>query len=357
MVTPPLYRANQLPLFQNRVFHCARAARECLRGDVVLAHDEATGLVSNREFRPELMIYDADYQNEQGLSSVFRAHLQNVSAIVRRHFQGLSLIEVGCGKGHFLETLRTMGFDVIGLDPAYEGSNPAIRKEYFTAQAGVRADGIILRHVLEHIHDPLSFLAKIRDANGGGGKIYIEVPCFDWICCRRAWFDIFYEHVNYFRLADFARIFDTVHEAGHAFNGQYLYAVADLASLRIPRAAQSPRVDFPSDFLATVERYATRLSAPGAPSSAVWGAGSKGVIFTLFMARAGAAVGRVIDINPAKQGKFLPVTGLRVESPCDAMKSLPADTEIFVMNGNYLDEIKDLTENRFRYTTVDRDHI
>jgi len=36
--------------------------------------------------------------------------------------------------------------------------------------------------------------------------IYIEVPCFDWICLHRSWFDVFYQHFN-FRLADFDRVF------------------------------------------------------------------------------------------------------------------------------------------------------
>ncbi len=117
------------------------------------------------------------------------------------------------------------------MDPAYEGSNSSIVKEYFGPGSGLSADGVILRHVLEHIQDPIAFLAGIRDANGGRGKIYIEVPCFDWICDRRAWFDISYEHVNYFRLSDFYRMFGTVHDAGHVFNGQYIYAVADLATL------------------------------------------------------------------------------------------------------------------------------
>ena len=97
----------------------------------------------------------------------------------------------------------------------------------------------LLRHVLEHIQDPVSFLAEIANANQGG-QIYIEVPCFDWILEHKAWFDLFYEHVNYFRLDDLRRMFGTVHEAGHLFGGQYLYVVADLASLRDPGDAGLP---------------------------------------------------------------------------------------------------------------------
>ena len=106
-----------------------------------------------------------------------------------------------------------------------------------------------MRHVLEHIPNPYDFLCRLRDANGGGGLIYIEVPCFDWILSKRAWFDIFYEHVNYFRLYDFDRMFSRVIRKGRFFVNQYLYVVADLASLRDPVFEQSNTVDFSSDFL------------------------------------------------------------------------------------------------------------
>jgi hypothetical protein len=353
----PLYRAEQLPVFQNRIFHSEEEAKNCARGDVVVAQDPVTGLISNQAFRPELMNYDADYHNEQGLSSVFQSHLQNVTEIVQKHFRGSSLIEVGCGKGHFLEALQGLGFEITGLDPAYEGSNPSIVKQYFSAEAGHRGDAIILRHVLEHVQNPVAFLSKILEANGGQGKIYIEVPCFDWICDRRAWFDIFYEHVNYFRLSDFHRMFGTVHEAGRIFNGQYLYAVADLATLRIPSHQEGGRFQFPAQFLDGVNRYVAKLRTRKNAPAAVWGAASKGVIFALFMQRAGASVDMVIDINPAKQDKYLPVTGLKVKSPETAMNELPPDAEIFVVNGNYLNEIRALTKDRFHYIPIDREDI
>ena len=92
---------------------------------------------------------------------------------------------------------------------------------------------------------------RLARANGGG-LIYIEVPCFEWILRARAWFDIFYEHVNYFRLGDFSKMFGHVVDGGHLFGGQYLYVVADLATLRPPVSSLADRVDFPEDFLATV---------------------------------------------------------------------------------------------------------
>lgn len=350
-----LFRVEQLPVLQNKVFSTEAAAIACTKGDMVLVQDTDTGLVFNAAFDPRLLGYDADYQNEQACSAVFRRHLDDVTAIVRRHFQGRSLIEVGCGKGYFLEHLQRSGYQVTGIDPAYEGTNPDVIRARFEPGLGLAAEGVILRHVLEHMADPVKFLADIARANGGKGSIYIEVPCFDWICDRRAWFDIFYEHVNYFRMGDFYRMFGTVHEAGRLFGGQYLYVVADLGTLRSPAAGAASRVEFPQDFLDGVQRL-TLLPKKG-NRRAVWGAASKGVIFSLYLKRAGVGIDLAIDINPAKQGKYLAVTGLRIASPDEALLNLNPGDDIFVMNSNYLEEIVSQSGDQFNYLTVEHHEL
>lgn len=353
-----IYRAEQFPVFQNRMFKAEEEARNCVKGDILLVQDMETGLIFNQAFQPELMNYDADYQNEQAISNIFSQHLEQVAEIIKRNFDDYSLIEVGCGKGHFLEQLQNLGFKITGLDPTYEGSNPNVIDEYFTPEIGIQSDGIILRHVLEHVKDPIEFLSKIVDANGGQGKIYIEVPCFDWIAKQRAWFDIYYEHVNYFRLSDFHRIFDTIYESGHIFGGQYLYIVADLRTIGMPIYTESTSFELPEDFLGTVDKYANLIKNSKADrSTAIWGGASKGVIFTLLMQRAGVKMNIVIDINPAKQLKYLAATGIQVLSPKDGLKDLTPNANIFVMNSNYLSEVIDLTANKFNYLTVDYESI
>jgi hypothetical protein len=262
------------------------------------------------------------------------------------------LIEVGCGKGGFLEQLSSLGFSITGMDPAYEGDNPAIRAEYFTTDSDAYADGVILRHVLEHIPNPVSFLAGIRDANGGGGLIYIEVPCCDWILANHSWFDVFYEHVNYFRLTDFQRMFGRVVAARHSFGGQYLSVLADLSSLREPRIEEPPIV-FPENFTDGARLHADRLKESSASPSVIWGGASKGVVFAIHMSRHGAPVEAMVDINPAKQGKFVAVTGMRVESPEEMLDRLSKDIDIIVMNPNYLQEIRKQTGDRHHYRTTD----
>lgn len=339
-----------LPVFQNKMFPDQATAKACPKSNVVLVQNAETGLIYNSAFNVALLKYDSDYQNEQACSGVFQNHLYDVKRIIQRHFHGKTLIEVGCGKGFFLEFLRKEGYQITGIDPAYEGMNPNIIKAYFDDRLGISAEGIILRHVLEHIPDPVAFLSSIAKANGGKGLIYIEVPCFDWICQKRAWFDIYYEHVNYFRLVDFCKMFSSILDCGHVFGGQYLYIVADLASLEKTFGEKSDRVLFPPDFLANVESLAA--SAKGRVN-AIWGGASKGVIFALYMEKAGVNIDLVIDINPAKQGSYLPISGLKVSTPDEAMNMLRAGDNIFVMNSNYLYEIIDLSKNNFNYIKVD----
>jgi hypothetical protein len=344
-----LFRAGEIPVYQNRTFDSEQSALSCETGAVILAQDMDTGLVCNVAFDANIMDYDLHYQNEQACSGVFRRHLEDVTHVIDRHFRGKPLVEVGCGKGFFLNTLRTLGYNATGIDPAYQGNSPYVVKARFQESLGLRADGVVLRHVLEHIPDPVDFLGEIARANGGRGLVYIEVPCFEWICRNRAWFDVFYEHVNYFTLDDFVAMFETIHESGHLFDGQYLYVVADLGSLRTPRFVASK--DFPSNFLPGPDHFIS-LSDP-LKRRAVWGAAAKGMMFALQMTRSGLDVEFAIDINPAKQGTYLAGSGLRVLSPSGALKVLQRGDEIWVTNSNYIDEIEALSQNRFHYILGD----
>ncbi|PVZ13732.1 MULTISPECIES: class I SAM-dependent methyltransferase [unclassified Pseudomonas] len=346
-----LYHAEQLPVLQNRTYASPEAAKASPVGRLRLVQDERSGLVRNAAFDPSLLTYDADYQNEQGLSAAFKAHLDQVERLIGQHIGRTRLLEVGCGKGHFIELLKGRGYEVVGVDPAYEGDSPDVIKAPFDAALGVRGDGVILRHVLEHMNEPLAFLRAIAEANGGG-LIYIEVPCLDWILAHNAWFDLFYEHVNYFRLDDLRALFGRVVASGRVFGEQYLYVIADLATLREPAGLARLAPPGPA-FTASLARAVALAQAHGG-EIALWGGSSKGVIFSLFLQRAGVRVRAVVDINRAKQGRYLPVSAAPVISPEQAMAELPAGSPMLVMNSNYLDEIRAMTQGRFACQAVDR---
>lgn len=347
-----LLRLKNLPVYQNKMFETAVAARACPRGEVLLTQDKDSGLVSNSAFDPDKLEYDDSYQNEQGHSPAFKGHLSEVLATIQRHFRTSRILEIGCGKGAFVDKLRANGHDAWGIDPAYEGDAPYIFKAAFEPGLDIRGDAIVMRHVLEHMPGPVAFLDKVRRANGGQGTIYIEVPCLDWILRRRAWFDICYEHVNYFRLTDFSRIFGTVRESGHLFGGQYLYAVAELSSLRTPTNSDpTDQVVLPQDFCGSIDRDLARSAT--APQRVVWGGAAKGVMFSHHVMARGLELDFAIDINPAKQGKFLAGSGLPVLAPEAGLAKLTKGADIFVMNSNYLGEIRTLAGSHFNFIALD----
>jgi hypothetical protein len=347
-----LLKAYGMPVFQNRMYDTVEEALSCPTGDILLVQNLLTGLIYNSKFDPSLVVYDSQYQNEQSNSQAFREHLIKVASIINNQLAGGELVEVGCGKGGFLEQLTSLGFSVTGMDPAYEGDNPKIKKELFTPGSAPLADGVILRHVLEHIPDPVSFLAGIRDANGGQGLIYIEVPCFDWILKKHSWFDVFYEHVNYFRISDFNRMFGRVLIAEHTFGGQYLSVIADLSTLRMPVIDEVP-IEVPANFIEGALLHAKRIKETSSLPTVIWGGASKGVIFAIHMKRLGVKIDAIVDINPAKQNKYIAVTGMLVESPEEMLKRLDTELDILVMNPNYLDEIRQQSGDRHLYRTTD----
>lgn len=341
-----LLEINKVPLLQNVLYKDSEEARACPHGNIRLIESLSSGLIFNDQFDPSLMVYESSYLTDPEVSLSFQDHLDNVAGLVLRHLDGSRLTEIGCGQGFFLEALSRKGANIIGYDPSYRGDNPDIKKEYFHRAGQIKQSGdIILRHVLEHIPNPIDFLFNLK-LNYQSSRLYIEVPCFDWICKNKSWVDIFYEHVNYFRPSDFLRMFTKIIASGHIFGGQYFYIVAELSSLTIPVKNAAETFRFPIDFM-NIDFSSTRHSPV-----AIWGSGAKGVMFAIHALRANQPISFAVDINPKKNGKFLPSTGIEVISPSRAIQQLKPGSSIYVMNCNYLAEIKSMTNNAFHYIDV-----
>jgi hypothetical protein len=336
-----IFRQIGSPVLQNKVYATRDAALQAVLGDVELVQATSTGLVYNRRFDPSLVQYDETYQNEQACSAAFRRHLSVVLDLVLREFgRGQLGVEIGCGKGYFLELLTEAGADVIGFDPAYEGSNPRVhRKQFGDGTIATPPDYVILRHVLEHIPTPWTFLSQLSAQCRAGTKIYIEVPCFEWIIEHRAFYDVFYEHVNYFTLDVLRRAFGTVSKFGQFFGNQYLFLVADLSSFHTPAQYDGRRFEKldMNEYLQAL--LAKRSSRSG--KTFIWGAGAKGITLSSVLSQRAIPIQALIDINPAKQGMFAGGSGLPIISPQDAGSELE-DADVFVMNPVYLPEIQSM---------------
>jgi 2-polyprenyl-3-methyl-5-hydroxy-6-metoxy-1,4-benzoquinol methylase len=334
-----LFTQKQVPVFQNKVYPTQSEALQAEIGEVELVQSTISGFVYNLKFDNSLMNYDANYQNEQATSLFFQQHLQKVLAQLESYgLEGKKVVEIGCGKGHFFDMMQNKHIDCIGFDPTYEGNNPLIRKEYFTESSAIQGDVIILRHTLEHITSPFSFLHQIAKANNYRGKLFVEVPTFDWILHKQAFWDIFYEHCNYFTESSLGCMF-TKAEVGNFFGGQYIYLWADLADLQTTIPNQASAVYQPL-FVDTIVKWTNFLDSH--QNIAIWGAGAKGSTFLNLLDSKRQKVACVVDINPVKQGKYIAKTGHPIVSP-NALERQNIEN-ILVMNENYLSEIQVLTK-------------
>ena len=332
---------------QNKLFSTRAEALSAPSASIELCQDE-TGLVFNRAFNPAVVTYDDSYQNDQGHSLQFQRHLDEVCELCCGHLASKEnlVVDVGCGKGGFVELLRGKGVNALGYDIAYQGSSPYIRKAFFSVDSHDQGHLVTLRHVLEHIPSPWQFLDGIAAANGYQGLLYVEVPDLEWILEHRAYFDFFHEHVNYFRADDFSRRFGNgVVFQCRKFGGQYLSVVINLECMRDCEHSSLARES--DEWLQTafdqVSEYDDKTFAGLAENHEIvlWGAASKGVVFA---AKAPVAIQNkityAIDINPNKQCQFMPISGVEVLDPTTGVSRLDPSSLVVIMNPNYEQEIR-----------------
>jgi FlaA1/EpsC-like NDP-sugar epimerase len=150
--------------------------------------------------------------------------------------------------------------------------------------------------------------------------------------------DIFYEHCNYFTLDTLQMLF-TKSVGGHFFNGQYIYVIADLASVN-DEIKKKEIVPYKVKFKERLKEYSNMINQSG--SVAIWGAGAKGSTFLNLLDKEAQKIKCVIDINPKKQHQYVGGTGHYIIKP-DELEGYGIEN-VIVMNTNYIDEIKAVTQ-------------
>ncbi len=251
------------------------------------------------------------------------------------------------------------GAQGFGYDPAYEGGNKCsenvkIFKRYFNpTRSNEKFDVITLRHVLEHIPQHYTFLKIICDNEilQPNAKLWIEVPDFEWTVNKAAFYDVTYEHCNYFfkqTLVDLLTALGfNIISLKNIFGGQYILLEATFTLSNISKKKVFDRISLASDLTSNFNKIKTNYDnlINNNKNICVWGASGKGVIFLSGLS--GAMLKKikyVIDINPQKQGWFLSLSGKIVDSP-EVLRNATGLFLVLVMNGIYEKEIKNMLDN------------
>lgn len=354
-----------MPVFIGMQWNSPEEARGCDKGNINLAFCGRCGFIWNQTFEPKRLAYSRGYDNSLDSSPVFQTYTRD---LVRRLVTGYGIrdkrvLELGCGKGHFLALLCEEGNNRgSGFDPSYEGERSTsaandrvtyIQDFFGEKYASHAGDLVCCRHVFEHVPDPVGFLEMVRQVGTQrSSTVYFEVPNARFIFDKLSVWDIIYEHCNYFSAESLSYVFEKcgfeVLHMDEPFAGQFLSIEAHVSennrsfqgnAVDLQNLSQSIRT-FGDKVSIRFEAWKTRLNQlqRDGTRAVIWGGGAKTVGF-LNMLKVGSFLPYVVDINPRKQGRYISGTGQRIVSPEFLREFRPM--QVILMNPIYHQEVQD----------------
>ena len=356
----PIFSIEGIALSSLILMDSAEQAHSFPKGDLELVVCRSCGFIYNRLFKPENVDYTMPYEESQAYSPRFREFEEELvdHLVTDYELANKDIFEIGCGKASFLETLcRRAGARGLGIDPSFEpGRIPAdvevtgLREFFDEDHTHLTGDLICCRHTLEHIQPVAEFMSLVRQsaASRSDSVIFFEIPDADRILDEGAFWDVYYEHCSYFTLPSLSNLFRSrgfeILRLQRGYDDQYLLIDARVGPVDI--SVDNAEVE---KVVAKAERFGAAVDAEvknwrdlvtssdaDGRSVVLWGASSKAVGF-LSAIGADHTVDAAVDINPFKQGKFLPGSGHAVVGP-EALPDLKPDL-VVVMNPIYVPEI------------------
>jgi SAM-dependent methyltransferase len=355
----PAQRANSMePFYPLRALVCER----CF-------------LVQLEEFETPQEIF-SDYAYFSSYSSSWLEHSRAyVDEMMRRlDLNGNShIVEIASNDGYLLQFFHERQIPVLGIEPAANVAKVALQKgiptlvEFFgrdtasSLAAESAADLLLGNNVLAHVPDLNDFVAGMKILLKPGGILTMEFPHLMRLIEDNQWDTIYHEHFSYFSFRTATRVFEA--------HGLKLFDVEELpthgGSLRIYGAhaddgahPDSDRAlelrdrerDAGYDDLETYLGYGRRVEADKRQilsflvrlkeeglRVAGYGAPAKGNTLLNYCGVRRDFIEYTCDLNPHKQGHFLPGSHIPIRSP-DAIREDRPDV-ILILPWNLKDEI------------------
>jgi SAM-dependent methyltransferase len=277
-------------------------------------------------------------------------HAAYAADVIARHepLARRGVVEVGCNDG---DLLRHFGrFPVLGVDPADgpaavaadRGLEVLVRPFGLAAAHDIRdrrgkAGIVIANHVLAHVADVSDVLAGIRTLLAPDGIAMVEVQYLPDLLVNNAFDLVYHEHRNFFSLSSLeqAALRHDLHIADAALTDR------QGGSLRVTLAARPTpnswvdhirareawlngsgayegvqgRVDWIRDRLTAlvdVTAHGRTLAGYGAPA--------KATTLLNYCGLTADVIRFVVDTTTAKQGRYIPGTGIPIVAPADVLR-------------------------------------
>ncbi len=339
---------------------------------------ERCWLVQTQDFTRAHELFDADYAYFSGVSTSWLAHAERYVADMVARFgldAGSRVVEVAANDGYLLQWVKARGIPCTGVEPTASTAAAARAKgidvvqDFFgrrlaadMAARGLAADLMAANNVLAHVPDIDDFAAGFAMLLKPDGVATFEFPHLLRLMAEAQFDTIYHEHFSYLSLTAVRSVFQKAglqvfdvqelpthggslrvfaqradaarHTATHAVEG--MLRREDDAGVRTAayyRGLQ-PRAERIRDDLLRFLRQAKAERR----SVVAYGAAAKGNTLLNFAGVGTDLIGCVVDLNPAKQGKFMP--GSRI--PIVGREALDAARPdyLLVLPWNILPEVR-----------------
>lgn len=362
------YEVTDVPASCNLLWSSKDEAINCPKGNIKLAFCSFCTFVTNIAIEPGKNQYGHRYDN----SLFYSPHFQNfakklaTNLIQRYDLHNKSIIEIGGGKVDFLSLLIKLGKNRgLRFNPFYTKVENKSRKSvesipsfYPQLDRSNKADFIFSYHELEHMNYPRNFLSNLRKILRCSSKthVFFAVPNALKAFEEGDFTDIIYEHVSYFTVPSLAYLFsscgfnisEVTESKNEIFDSIYIDATPKTrtkSSFKPNSKTEAGEIkhcitSFAAKSTNTIEKYSSRVRQLLNKGKRVvlWGAGARGV--TLLNILKDPRIEYAVDINPRKQGKYVPGTGQKIVEPKFLLKHQP--DYIILANPAYEDEIRQI---------------
>ena len=365
---PPFLDLGEMPL-ANALVPPDRAAQPDPRYPLAVAYCARCHLVQLTETIDPRQLF-SEYLYFSSYSESFVAHARAMADELNTRLQlpaGARVLEVASNDGYLLQFFQQRGFPVLGIEPARNVAETALRRgiptwtEFFgpAIVPRIRAefgsvDLLVGNNVLAHVPAINAFLTAARDVLADAGVASFEFPYVADLLAHTEFDTIYHEHVFYFSLTAIdhlarragltltdvsrqrvhggsLRVFlqrDRGQEASRA-------AAALLAEERDTGLLDTRRYDAFRQDVRTLQQQLTdrlrQLKASGR-TLAAYGAPAKGNTLLNSCGIGTDLLEFTVDANPRKQGLLLPGSRLPVLEPGELTRRRPDVTLILPWN-------------------------
>lgn len=290
------------------------------------------GHVHNKDFSYEKVPYSDKPNLMYNKGALWQDHLAIThELILKRLPANPTVIEIGAGDGHFLKAIarqnpqgRYVAFDPNGNLDTSDGLVEFYAELFDPAchMGEFKPDLIIIRHMLEHLENPVGFIQSLSFAAEWEGlktDLFLEVPCIDRVFETGRTVDFFYEHNSHFTSESLRRLLTRsnarVDVLDRGYEDEVVYGYARLGLHDAGKKITNESTAFYSkakDVDAKVSGQLDALADSGR-KIAFWGGTGKAATF---INRYGVDVERfplVVDSDAAKAGTYVPGTGQLIQ--------------------------------------------